>query len=81
VANKLFPKTSGSHSFVADDDVIEVPDYGGGCRPDADAGRCVKRQQPQERGKTLKYKYAPLPPRPFLTRANGWMDPFPDANC
>jgi hypothetical protein len=72
VANKLFPKTSGSHSFVADDDVIEVPDYGGGC---------VKRQQPQERGKTLKYKYAPLPPRPFLTRANGWMDPFPDANC
>ncbi|TVU47780.1 hypothetical protein EJB05_07389 [Eragrostis curvula] len=61
VANKLFRKTSGSHAFVADfplaeDDVFE-PEYGGGCSPDADASRCVKRQRPQERNnKTLKYK-------------------------
>jgi hypothetical protein len=74
VANKLFRKTSGSHSFVADfpidDDIFELPDYGGGCSPDADASRCVKRQRPQEPSKTFKYKYAPLP-RSFLTPMDG----------
>ncbi|KAK3150972.1 hypothetical protein QOZ80_3AG0240000 [Eleusine coracana subsp. coracana] len=56
VANKLFRKTSGSHAFVAD---FPIDDDGGGCvSPDADAGRCVKRQRPPERNnnKTLKYK-------------------------
>ncbi|KAJ1298064.1 hypothetical protein BS78_01G424600 [Paspalum vaginatum] len=67
VANKLFRKTSGSHAFVADfpvadddDDVVFGPAAGefggGGCSPDADASRCVKRPRPQERNKTLKYK-------------------------
>ncbi|RCV45716.1 hypothetical protein SETIT_9G475400v2 [Setaria italica] len=64
VANKLFRKPSGSHAFVADfpaadfpvadDDGAEFSD--GGCSPDADASRCVKRPRPQERSKTLKYK-------------------------
>lgn len=64
VANKLFRKTSGSHAFVtdfpvvADDDQVLDPEFGdGGCSPDADASRCVKRPRPQERSKTLKYKY------------------------
>jgi hypothetical protein len=66
VANKLFRKTSGSHAFVADfpaadddDDIVfgTEADGGGGCSPDADASRCVKRARPHERNKTLKYKY------------------------
>ena len=63
MANKLFRKTSGSHAFVADfpaaddDDVFGTEFDGGGCSPDADASRCVKRARPQERNKTLKYKY------------------------
>ncbi|PWZ53958.1 hypothetical protein Zm00014a_009190 [Zea mays] len=65
VANKLFRKTSGSHAFVADfpaadddDDIVfgTEADGGGGCSPDADASRCVKRARPHERNKTLKYK-------------------------
>lgn len=68
VANKLFRKTSGSHAFVtdfpvvADDDQVLDPEFGdGGCSPDADASRCVKRPRPQERSKTLKYKYVRIP--------------------
>lgn len=67
VANKLFRKTSGSHAFVADfpvaedDAAVEFED-GGGCSPDTDASRCVKRPRPQERTKTLKYKYVALRP-------------------
>jgi len=67
VANKLFRKTSGSHAFVADfpaaddddDDVVFGTEFDdGGCSPDVDASRCVKRARPQERNnKTLKYKY------------------------
>ena len=60
MANKLFRKTSGSHAFVADfplaDDGAAAFDDGG-CSPDADSSRCVKRARPQERSKTLKYKY------------------------
>ncbi|CAN6320767.1 unnamed protein product [Urochloa humidicola] len=62
VANKLFRKASGSHAFVADfpvagdDDAAAFVDGDGGCSPDADASRCVKRPRPQERSKTLKYK-------------------------
>ncbi|CAD6202825.1 unnamed protein product [Miscanthus lutarioriparius] len=66
VANKLFRKTSGSHAFVADfpaaddddDDVVFGTEFDdGGCSPDVDASRCVKRARPQERNnKTLKYK-------------------------
>lgn len=63
MANKLFRKTSGSSAFVADfpidDDGVFEPEYGGGYSPDADAGRCVKRQRPpQDRNsnRTLKYK-------------------------
>ena len=60
MANKLFRKPSGSHAFVADfplaDDGAAAFDDGG-CSPDADSSRCVKRARPQERGKTLKYKY------------------------
>ncbi|KAF8683479.1 hypothetical protein HU200_044386 [Digitaria exilis] len=60
VANKLFRKTSGSHAFVADFPVADQDDASfedaGGCSPDADASRCVKRPRPQERTKTLKYK-------------------------
>ena len=68
MANKLFRKTSGSHAFVADfpaaaadddDDVVFGTEFDdGGCSPEADASRCVKRARPQERNnKTLKYKY------------------------
>ena len=64
MANKLFRKTSGSHAFVADfpaadDDVVFGTEFDdGGCSPDVDASRCVKRARPQERNnKTLKYKY------------------------
>ncbi|CAN6313461.1 unnamed protein product [Urochloa humidicola] len=64
VANKLFRKTSGSHAFVADFPAADDDDAAaaafavddGGCSPDADASRCVKRPRPQERTKTLKYK-------------------------
>ncbi|CAL4938458.1 unnamed protein product [Urochloa decumbens] len=62
VANKLFRKTSGSHAFVADFPVADDDDAAafviddGGCSPDADASRCVKRPRPQERNKNLKYK-------------------------
>ncbi|XP_066383326.1 type IV inositol polyphosphate 5-phosphatase 9-like isoform X2 [Miscanthus floridulus] len=66
VANKLFRKTSGSHAFVADfpaaddddDDAVFGTEFDdGGCSPDVDASRCVKRARPQERNnKTLKYK-------------------------
>lgn len=60
MANKLFRKPSGSHSFVAD-----FPAAAGsaeefdGCSPDtgADAHRGVKRPRPQQRNKTLKYRY------------------------
>lgn len=69
MANKLFRKTSGSHAFVADfpaadddDDVVFGTEFNdGGCSPDADASRCVKRARPQERNKTLKYKYVQCP--------------------
>ncbi|OEL17253.1 Type IV inositol polyphosphate 5-phosphatase 9 [Dichanthelium oligosanthes] len=62
VVNKLFRKTSGSHAFVADFPVADdaaafEPEFDdGGCSPDADASRCVKRPRPQEPSKTLKYK-------------------------
>lgn len=66
MANKLFRKTSGSHAFVADfpaaddfddDDVVFGTEFDdGGCSPDADASRSVKRARPQSH-KTLKYKY------------------------
>ncbi|XP_062216265.1 type IV inositol polyphosphate 5-phosphatase 9-like [Phragmites australis] len=60
VADKLFRKTSGSHAFVADfpvaEDVFVAEFDDGGCSPDADARRGVKRPRPQERNKALKYK-------------------------
>lgn len=59
VANKLFRKPSGSHAFVADFPAVAgaAEEEFDGCSPDADAQRCVKRPRPQQRNKTLKYRY------------------------
>lgn len=82
MANKLFRKTSGSHAFVADFPAADDDDddnnnvvFGtefddGGCSPDADASRCVKRPRPQERNKTLKYKYVVIPIHEHISNIN-----------
>uniref|UniRef100_A0A453IJP7 Uncharacterized protein n=1 Tax=Aegilops tauschii subsp. strangulata TaxID=200361 RepID=A0A453IJP7_AEGTS len=60
VANKLFRKPSGSHAFVADFPAAAgaaEEEFDGCGSPDADAQRCVKRPRPQQRNKTLKYRY------------------------
>jgi hypothetical protein len=58
VANKLFRKPSGSHAFVADfPGAAGAAEEFDGCTPDADAHRGIKRPRPQQRNKTLKYRY------------------------